>query len=306
VILWGLGAALLHGEEIKSIEGLGFIALLVAIVVAFFYLTRFFGSEWQLFKQQRTIKRQISHEELASQPFYVRIANGVFYFVSDLFEIGQKVLAGFVGLLLSITAFVICINFLFVERDGSLAMSFFDLVNSRWSFTLEGVSHGLFSVSIPITANFRNSIFWWVLLVAFFHIILTRTRYGNAVFATGGNTQAARAQGINVTSIKVQGFMLTAFLAGIAAILETSRSPSVDPTEGTGWELETIAMTVVGGALLTGGYGSVIGTMLGTLIFGMLATGLVQVNLPNRMFEGVVGVIMISAVILNNITKRRS
>ena len=307
VILWGLGAALMHAQEIKSIEGLGFLILLVAIVVTFFYLSRFLGNEWQTFKQQRTIMRQISHEEMSNQPFYVTIANGIGYFVSDLLQIGQKVIAGFIGILLSIGAFVLCLNFLFVERDGSLTMSFFNLVNSRWSFTFEGVTHGLLpALNIPVTANFRNSIIWWVILVAFFHIILTRTRYGNAVFATGGNTQAARAQGINVTLIKVQGFMLTAFLAGLAAILETSRSPSVDPTEGTGWELETIAMTVVGGALLTGGYGSVIGTMLGTLIFGMLATGLVQVNLPNRMFEGVVGVIMISAVILNNITKRRS
>jgi ABC-type xylose transport system permease subunit len=306
VILWGLGAAFLHLDQVKSVEGLGFIGLAVAIVVVFFYLSRFLGNEWQIFKQKRATLRQTSHEELANQPFYISITNGLLYFFEDLFTVGQKVLFGFIGIVLTVVAFGVCVNFLFVERDGSMAMSFFNLVNSRWAFTFEGVTHGLFSLNIPVTANFRNSIIWWVILVAFFHIILTRTRYGNAVFATGGNTQAARAQGINVTLIKVQGFMLTAFLAGLAAILETSRSPSVDPTEGTGWELETIAMTVVGGALLSGGYGSVIGTMLGTLIFGMLATGLVQVNLPNRMFEGVVGVIMIGAVILNNITKRRS
>lgn len=306
VILWGLGAALMHAEQIESIEGLGLLIVLVAVVVAFFYVNRYIGSAWQEFKQQRAMVRQISHEEMSSQPFYISIPNGIAYFLSDLFTIGERVLAGLVGIAISIAVFVVCLHFLFVERDGSLTISFFDVVNSRWSFTFAGVSRDLISLNIPVTANFRNSIIWWIILVVFFHIILTRTRYGNAVFATGGNTQAARAQGINVTSIKVQGFMLTAFLAGIAAILETSRSPSVDPTEGTGWELETIAMTVVGGALLTGGYGSVIGTMLGTLIFGMLATGLVQVNLPNRMFEGVVGVIMIAAVILNNLTKRRS
>jgi simple sugar transport system permease protein len=135
--------------------------------------------------------------------------------------------------------------------------------------------------------------------------VLTRTSYGNAVFAVGGNPGAARAQGIDVDRIKVFNFVLLAFLVGIAAILEVARNPGVDPLKGDGWELEVIAMTVIGGALLSGGYGSIIGTMLGVLIFGMLQTGLVLVGMDQRMFQGVIGVIMIIAVVLNNITKRR-
>lgn len=302
VILWGIGAADVHRKQIDSLEGILYIVGFIVAVVAVFYASRFLSEAWGEFKDTRRLQSNLTHEELTRLSIVDRLAN----FVSDLLAYGYKVVGGLAGLLLSLAALILFISLLFEDRAGSMPISFFDLFNDKWTFNLEGVSRGLVSLNIPTTANFRNSIIWWVVLVVFFHIILTRTRYGNSVFAAGGNTGAARAQGINVTRIKVQGFMLTAFLAGIAAILETSRSPSVDPTEGTGWELETIAMTVVGGSLLSGGYGSVIGTMLGTLIFGMLATGLVLVSLPNRMFEGVIGVIMILAVILNNITKSRN
>lgn len=189
--------------------------------------------------------------------------------------------------------------------DSNLAVQFFDVANGRWSFTLQEVTRqDKYVLNIPRDANFRNAIVWWAILVAIFQIILMRTPYGNAIFAVGGNVGAARAQGINVNRIKVQNFVLCSFMAGIAAILETARNPGVDPLKGDTWELDVIAMTVIGGALLTGGYGSLIGTVLGVLIFGMLQTGLVLVNVDARAFQGVIGVIMIIAVVLNNITKR--
>ena len=185
-------------------------------------------------------------------------------------------------------------------------VGFFDLVNGRWGFSFEQVSGGLFSILIPPGANFRNSIIWWLLLVLFFHVVLTRTRYGNAVFAVGGNAGAARAQGVNVNRVKVFNFMLVALLVGVTSILEVTRNPGVDPLKGDGWELEVIAMTVIGGALLSGGYGSVIGTLLGALIVGMLATGLVIIGMNARLFRGVVGAILILAVVLNTFVRRQS
>lgn len=202
--------------------------------------------------------------------------------------------------------------------DSNLQVGSFDIANGRWGFTLEQVTDPIrpilepledvlgtsFILSIPPAANFRMAIVWWLVLVVIFQTILVRTRYGNAVFAVGGNIGAATAQGINSARVKVQNFVLCSMLAGVAAILEVSRNPGVDPLRGDQWELEVIAMTVIGGALLTGGYGSIIGTMLGVLIFGMLKTGLVLAGMDERMFKGVVGVIMIFAVVLNNMTKR--
>lgn len=209
--------------------------------------------------------------------------------------------------LLSITVLWLALVMLYHAQnlDSLLQVGAFDILNGRWAFTLEEVTQGAMSIEIPSSANFRMSIVWWLIMVVFFQIILINTPYGNAVFATGGNIGAARAQGINANRIKVQNFVLCSFLAGVAAIFEVARNPGVDPLKGQTWELEVIAMTVIGGALLTGGYGSIIGTMLGVLIFGMLQTGLVLVGMDSRMFQGVIGIIMIIAVVLNNITKRQ-
>jgi ribose/xylose/arabinose/galactoside ABC-type transport system permease subunit len=185
-------------------------------------------------------------------------------------------------------------------------IGFFDIVNGRWDGQMllgaDGFPIGettVFRFALPSDANIRLAIVWWFILVLFFHIILTSTAYGNSVFAVGGNVGAARAQGINVAFVKVFNFVLLATLTGVAAVYETARNPGVDPLKGTGWELDVIAMTVIGGALLTGGYGSVIGSLLGALIFGMLNTGLVLVGIDPDLFSGTVGVVIIIAVVLN-------
>ena len=189
----------------------------------------------------------------------------------------------------------------------------FDILNGQWTFTLEQTGSFLVTENPawwqinPLDfgrASFRNAIIWWILLVLLFNTILNDTRYGNSVFAVGGNAGAARANGINVNRVKILNFMLVGFLVSLAAIFEVARNPGVDPLKGLGWELEMVAMTVIGGTLLTGGYGSVLGTILGGLIFAMLNTGLVQVGMNARLFEGVIGVILIVAVVLNTTVRR--
>ena len=180
-------------------------------------------------------------------------------------------------------------------------VGYFDLFNGR--VLSIGTEDDFFHMQIPRNANVRLAIVWWFIFVAIFHIVLTSTSFGNSIFATGGNEGAARAQGVNVDRVKLQNFVLVALLTGIAAIYETARNPGVDPLKGTGWELEVIAMTVIGGALLTGGYGSVVGSLLGALIFGMLQTGLVLVGIESRLFSGTIGVIIIAAVVLNTFVR---
>ncbi len=180
-------------------------------------------------------------------------------------------------------------------------VGYFDLFNGR--VLSIGSEDDFFHFQIPRNANVRLAIVWWFIFVAIFHVVLTSTPFGNSIFATGGNEGAARAQGVNVDRVKLQNFVIVALLTGIAAIYETARNPGVDPLKGTGWELEVIAMTVIGGALLTGGYGSVVGSLLGALIFGMLQTGLVLVGIESRLFSGTIGVIIIAAVVLNTFVR---
>lgn len=168
---------------------------------------------------------------------------------------------------------------------------FFDIINGNLSF----VKH-----------NFRAAIIWWGVIAAIFTVVLTSTRYGNAVFAAGGNPEAARAQGVNVRRVKVTNFVISGMLAAVAGITEAARFKVVEPLRGTGYELDVIAATVIGGTLLTGGYGSIIGSVLGILIAFMLKTGLVLIGVQADWFRGVLGIIMIVAVVINtNIRRQR-
>ena len=177
------------------------------------------------------------------------------------------------------------------DLDATVQAPFFDILNGKFNFIKE---------------NFRSSIIWWGLLAVIFTIILNQTRFGNAVFATGGNPEAARAQGINVNRVKVTAFVISGVLAAVAGILEAARFKVVEPLRGTGYELDVIAATVIGGTLLTGGYGSIVGSVLGVLIAFMLKTGLVLIGVEADWFRGVLGIIMIVAVIINtNIRRQR-
>ncbi|MCZ7539901.1 MAG: ABC transporter permease [Anaerolineae bacterium] len=168
---------------------------------------------------------------------------------------------------------------------------FFDIINGNLSF---------------IKYNFRAAIIWWGVIAAIFTVVLTSTRYGNAVFAAGGNPEAARAQGVNVRRVKVMNFVISGTLAAVAGITEVGRFKVVEPLRGQGYELDVIAATVIGGTLLTGGYGSIIGSVLGILIAFMLKTGLVLIGVQADWFRGVLGIIMIAAVVLNtNIRRQR-
>ncbi len=175
------------------------------------------------------------------------------------------------------------------------------------------VSHPLMPVKIDFfdalngrigTGNYRTSILWWIGLTSVFAIVLRQTRFGNAVFATGGNAQAARLQGIHIDRVRVTNFVISGFLAALAGIIQVARLKSVDPLRGTGLELEVIAAVVIGGTLLTGGYGSLIGSAIGTALTGMLRTGLVLMQVPSNAFRGAIGAIMIAAVVINNFVRK--
>lgn len=154
-------------------------------------------------------------------------------------------------------------------------------------------------------ANFRTSLVWWLLIVILFQILLTRTRFGNQTFATGGNAGAATAQGVNVKIVRVINFALVGALAGFAGVLDFSQFTSVRVATGAGVELTAIAAAVIGGARLEGGSGSIWGALIGVLLISTLRTGVVLLGLPADNFEAIVGVCIIGAVILNNWLRQR-
>ncbi|HVN53693.1 MAG TPA: ABC transporter permease [Anaerolineaceae bacterium] len=158
-------------------------------------------------------------------------------------------------------------------------------------------------------ANFRTSLLWQLLLVVAFQFILTRTTFGNHVFAVGGNQGAALGQGVRVKRVKVISFMIAGALAGFTGVILFSQYYTVRVASGDGLELSAIAAAVVGGVLITGGAGSIWGALIGALTISMLRTGVVLMNIPFIQadnFEAIVGTTIILAVILNNYLRRRT
>ena len=158
-------------------------------------------------------------------------------------------------------------------------------------------------------ANFRTAIIWLVLLVVVFQFLLVRTRFGNHLFAVGGNPAAALGQGVNVKQIKVLTFVITGTLAGFAGILLFSQFYTVRVASGDGMELSAIAAAVVGGTMITGGAGNIWGALAGALIISTLRTGVVLMNIPfipADNFDAIVGVTIVLAAILNTYLRSRA
>lgn len=155
----------------------------------------------------------------------------------------------------------------------------------------------------PIVNGIPMLIVWALLLVIVGHIVLTRTRFGNWIFAAGGDAQAARYAGVPVDRVKIIMFMFTAFCATVFAVCQVMEFGSAGADRGLLKEFEAIIAVVIGGALLTGGYGSVIGAALGALIFGVVQQGLFFANVESSLL-GFSRVILLLAVILNTYIRR--
>ncbi|MCS7174996.1 ABC transporter permease [Pseudothermotoga sp.] len=156
-----------------------------------------------------------------------------------------------------------------------------------------------------IYGGLRYSALWFVVLALIFSIILEQTQYGNWVFATGGSLGAARALGIATGSVKLINFVLCSVLAGFAGLTTFARFKLVDPTFGQELELEAIASAVMGGTLLTGGYGSVLGACIGAFMISMVRNGLVLAGAPAYWYRAFIGVILIIAAVINARIRRK-
>ncbi|CCW35558.1 ribose ABC transporter membrane protein [Chthonomonas calidirosea] len=138
------------------------------------------------------------------------------------------------------------------------------------------------------------------------HIILSKTRFGRQVYALGGNLEATRLSGINVKRILLVVYLLSGLLSGIAAILLMSKLVSGQPTAGSGFELYSIAAVVLGGTSLFGGQGSVIGSVIGALIIGIIGMGLDLHGVSSFWQQVVMGVLILLAVLLDQVTRKAS
>jgi ribose transport system permease protein len=141
-----------------------------------------------------------------------------------------------------------------------------------------------------------------VYIVAWF--VLERTRYGRHVYAVGGNAEAARLAGINVKRIITSVYIIAGACAGLAGVIFSARVVSAQPTAGTGYELDAIAAVVLGGTSLIGGRGRIYGTLIGSIILGVLSTGLILMNVQFFTQLLIKGLVIILAVAIDSLKQR--
>jgi simple sugar transport system permease protein len=149
------------------------------------------------------------------------------------------------------------------------------------------------------TGNLRSGVFWFIGFVIIGSIIMNRTRYGNWVYATGGNPGAALAQGVKTKSIIIWNFVITGVLSGFAGVMGFAWRMVVDPRRGQGYELITVAACVIGGIWLKGGYGKILGAAMGMLLLQMVEQGLVLMGVSIELFQATLGLILIVSVVIN-------
>ena len=149
------------------------------------------------------------------------------------------------------------------------------------------------------------SLFWFVAAALLLGYLLTQTKIGNWLQAAGGNAEAARARGVAVERTKVKLFVLSAVMAGFAGIISSIRTAATNPNSGTGYELEVIAMVVIGGTALTGGRGTIIGTVLGVFILRLMRNGIVLIGVPGLAYNIFIGAIILGMMALHSWVDRR-
>ena len=205
---------------------------------------------------------------------------------------------------LKIPSFLVTLGMLLVVRGTALFVT--DGFPQRtWSAADQPLARILVGEFFIGPFRVYMSLFWFVGAAVILWYVLTQTKSGNWIQASGGNPGAARARGVNVNRTKVVLFMLSATLAAFAGIISSIRTSAANPNSGTGYELEVIAMVVIGGTALTGGRGSIVGTVLGVFILRVMRNGIVLIGVPGLAYNIFIGAIILGMMALHYGLERR-
>ncbi len=226
------------------------------------------------------------------------------FLVAILIAVGIGFVNGWFVTRLRIPSFLVTLGMLLVVRGTALYIT--DGFPQRtWSATgspLASILVGEFHIG---ELKIYASVIWFLLFALILGFVLTQSRAGNWIQAAGGNAVSAQARGVRVTRTKVMLFILTAAMAAYAGITSSIRVSAANPNSGTGYELEVIAMVVIGGTALNGGRGTIIGTLLGVLILRMMRNGIVLVGVPGLAYNIFIGAIILGMMALHSGLERR-
>ncbi len=208
-------------------------------------------------------------------------------------------------------SFIVTLATMFILRGANVGVT--KLVTDR--IVVEGIDKAtsfyaarlVFDTEFKfIGATFRTSMIWWVVLTLIAAWVLQRTKFGNWIFAVGGDAQAARNVGVPSNRVKIALFMTTSIAGWLVGMMNVVRLRSAVASQGIGEEFVYIICAVIGGSLLTGGYGSALGAAIGAIIFGMARVGIVFAGWDTDWFYSFLGIMLLVAVLVNDHTRRRA
>jgi simple sugar transport system permease protein len=201
---------------------------------------------------------------------------------------------------LGIPSFLATLGMMFFLRGLTLAVTLL-LTGTTQIYQLKDTLRGDFLLSAFAGTIHRLpvSIFWWVGVVLLCAYLLSHTRFGNWIYASGGDRDAAIKMGVPVEALKICLYVATAASAVLVAVVNMLFADMAEVSQGVGKEFEAIVAAVVGGAATTGGLGSPIGTAFGTLMFGMISQGFFYTNINDNWFYSFVGAVLVFAVVAN-------
>ncbi|MDH6237787.1 ABC transporter permease [Cryobacterium sp. CG_9.6] len=218
---------------------------------------------------------------------------------------------GFVVMKTGLPSFIVTLGTFFILQGVNLAGT--KLVTGQ--VAIQGMAAvpgfdvvaGFFGSTLPILGlNLKISVVWWLVITVVATWILLRTTYGNWIFAVGGQQQSARQTGVPVVKTKIGLFMGTAGAGWLVGMLSLFDVSTVQATTGIGQEFIYIICAVVGGCLLTGGFGSAIGAAIGALIYGMTLQGIVFAQWDNNWLKAFLGGMLLLAVLVNLYVRRQA
>ena len=242
--------------------------------------------------------------------FGVLIVEGLDPWLAVVISVAAGALLGFLNGVFVVgsgnPSFIITLGLLLGYRGVARAIGGGSSVSVRYEEGASPILFDIFNSAItPLNmlsdpaGNWRTSIPWFILFMLIFILIVHRSKFGNWIYAAGGNPDAAQAQGVPVKRVKMIAFIIVGVMVAIAAIINFSERRSIDPLAGSLWELFAVAACVMGGLRLRGGFGTILGAVLGTLMIPMLRQGLVIAGFSVEFFQAVFGFALISVAALN-------
>ena len=207
---------------------------------------------------------------------------------------------GFVVVRVGIPSFLVTLAMMFIIRGAGLAIAIL-VTDTSYIFQVRNLTRDdlLYPLFGGTIGDLRVGFAWWIGLTILAAYVLENTRFGNWIYASGGDRDAALKMGVPVGAVKITLYIMASMGAMLVAVLTMMTVDQADIAQGRWKELEAIAAAVIGGAAITGGHGSPIGTFFGALMFGMVSQGFFYTDINDNWFFAIVGGILLAGVIVN-------